>query len=207
MRAVLVLLIASALLIENVYPWPLALMGPLAFGMGFPFMGLPFLGMGLGWGMGMGRIGMRRFGHRGRFGREANVAETQSIPPEMMNKTICSYESDLKVLQCASMLSSFDCQVEERLPNMGDIEIRLADMEMVPATPSSFDVIKVLSRASSGLFTFIQPGTTKQITLSLFNSEKVNQPGLLIKDETCWAQVQRVVSQSKREDVGFALAL
>lgn len=203
MRALVVLLIASALLVENVYSWPLALMGPLGLGMGLPFMGLPFLGMGLGWGMGFGRVGMRRFGHR--RGREVN--DVQSIPPEMMNKTVCSYESDLKVLQCASMLSSFDCQVEERMPNMGDIEIRLADMEMVPATPNSFDVIKVLSRASSGLFSFIQPGTTKQITLSLFNSEKVTQPGLLIKDETCWAQVQRVVSQSNREDVGFVLAL
>lgn len=203
MRTFLVLLIASALLVENVYPWPLALMGPLAFGMGLP---LPFLGMGLGWGMGLGRVGLRRFGNR-RFGREAQVAESQAIPSEMMNKTLCSYESDLRVLQCASMTSSFDCQVEERLPELGNVEIRLADMELVPAMPNNFDVIKVLSRASSGLFSFIQPGTTKQITLSLFNSEKVNQPGLLVKDATCWSQIQRVVSQSDRDDVGFALAL
>ncbi|RNA21233.1 hypothetical protein BpHYR1_028788 [Brachionus plicatilis] len=201
MRTFLALLVASALLVENVYPWPLALMG---LGMGFPFMGLGM--MGLGWGMGLGRVGLRRFGHR-RFGREADVLESQAVPPELANKTLCSYESDLKILQCASMTSSFDCQVEERMPKMENIEIRLADMELAPAKPNNFDVIRILSRASSGLFTFIQPGTTKQVTLSLFNSEKVNQPGLLIKDELCWSQIQHVVSKSNRDDVGFALAL
>lgn len=215
MKVVVALILASALLVENVYPLPLALMSPLGLGLGLGYplglglgLGFPFMGFGLG----LGRVGFRRFGLR-RLGRDAEVDEkaerqvAEHMEKQMANKTICSYESVTGLLQCASISASFECQVEERLPGLENVNIRLADLEIVPAVPKQFDVLKVLSRASSGLFTFIQPGTTKQITVSLFNSDKITEPGLFVKDSTCWSQFQRVISESKPEDVGFALTL
>jgi len=214
MKVVVALILVSALLVDNVYPLPLALMSPLGLGLGLnPLLGLgmgfglgfPF--MGLGFGLGMGRIGMRRFGRDAEIDEKTERQVTEHMQAQMANKTICSYEGATNLLQCASVSASFECQVEERLPGLETVNIRLADLEILPAVPNKFDVLRVLSRASSGLFTFIQPGTTKQVTISLFNSEKSTETGLFVKDTSCWNQFQRVVSQSKPEDVGFALAL
>ncbi|CAF0906093.1 unnamed protein product [Brachionus calyciflorus] len=218
MKVVLALVLASALLVENVYPLPLALMGPfsplgLGFGLGPLGLGLfnPFLGAGLGWGLGFGRMGLRRFGRfRGRREGELNEQQVREVQAQMQaqmaNKTACSYDGSAQLLQCASVSSSFECQIEERLPGLEQVQVKLTDFEIVPASQTN-DVFRIVSRASSGLFTFIQPGTTKQVTLSIFNSDKVTQPGLLVKDSACWSQLQRVFTQSKPEDVGFALAL
>ena len=215
MKVVVALILASALLVENVYPLPLALMSPLGLGLG---LGMPFpLGIGLGFpfmglGLGLGRVGFRRFG-LGRVGRDADIDEkterqvAEHMQAQMANKTICSYEGATNLLQCASVSASFECQVEERLTGLENVSIRLADMEIVPVVANKFDVLRILSRASSGLFSFIQPGSTKQITITMSNSEKVTEPGLFVKDSACWSQFQRVVSQSKPEDVGFALSL
>lgn len=189
---------------------------PVGMGMG---MGMPIVPIGLGVGPRRLNKFMRKAARRMMASNmiAANMAlvgvgkrdvSNSSVEEEEVfpaNKTLCNFSSQRGILSCHGVNHNFDCEVTLKLTGLEKLKLRLADLELVPAEEKNFNVLRLFSHDSK--FTVVEPVSKKKIVLSLFNAEHVSEPGLLIKDSTCWSNVESLVRESPRENIRLAIFL
>jgi hypothetical protein len=124
------------------------------------------------------------------------------------NKTQCVYVQESSLIRCDSGEQKFDCDVEARLNAVNNITVRLPWLNMVPEvvkqSGSDVRVIRLFSRVHL-TSTMINPKTNKDITLSIYSSPVVQEPGWFVKDAKCFEKIDSVVSALGVEGVKFAV--
>jgi hypothetical protein len=171
-------------------------------------LGLGGLGFG-GFGLGFGGFGLARLALLSRFALFGKRS-VDSLPQiwNGQNKTVFTYVPESSVIRADSGEQKFDCEVEARLDAVKDITIRLPWLNMLPEvvkqSGSDVHVIRLYSRVT-GVSTFINPKTSKDITLSIYSSPIVQEPGWFVKDVKCYEKIDSVVSALGVEGVKFAI--
>ena len=97
-----------------------------------------------------------------------------------------------------SSFETFECGVETRLESIKGITMKLPSLGVVPekATLKSTttDVLRLYSRIVDSNCTFTTPRESKPVTLAIYSTPELSEPGFFIKDTACWSKFFNVVN-------------
>lgn len=120
--------------------------------------------------------------------------EVLSSSDEIVESSVCEYTIESSILNCRGLNQTLQCEVVERFEGLPIFDSNLTDMFLVRKNESDSAILKIVGE--DGDFTFSSPETHDQITLSIYNSENVNLPGLRVIEQECWNQVEKMYEES-----------
>jgi hypothetical protein len=162
---------------------PIAPFG-LPFGPLFNPLLNPFLFRPFGFGFG-GLLPFRRF--RPIVGKREVVDR---------NATICTLVTQKSTLMCRGVELDLTCPVRpiHITRELGNSTFRLENLSIVPEEISGIRVFRILSRKDDVVqrWTVTSPVTSKDVLLSFYFSEKIDEPGFIVTDEKCWERFESI---------------
>jgi len=152
----------------------------------------PLLGLGLGLGLPFRRF--RPYGKR------------EIIDP---NTTICTLVTQKPSLMCRGAELDLTCPVRpiHITRELGNSTLRLENLSIVPEDVNGVRVYRILSRKDDVVqrWSVTSPITNKNVLLSFYMSEKIDEPGFIVTDEKCWERFETVFVKDR--DVRLSLVV
>jgi len=213
--AIFAVCILSAFVINSVVsqfpPFIPPIIPPVGLGLGLPFGPLG-LGLGLGpFGLGGGLLFRRpllRLALLGGMLGKRDVSDVQAmLNATDMNSTICGISSATSKLTChiVAKNENIDCKVVAKLEKLGNLNLTSIDMDVMPEKIESEDIFRIHSTKEDKKITFVNPIDKKPVLLSIFQSEKIAQPGFMVQDKQCWSRLETLLKESKEKSVRLSL--
>ncbi|RNA30452.1 hypothetical protein BpHYR1_036212 [Brachionus plicatilis] len=133
------------------------------------------------------------------------IGKREILPPieDTVESSDCEYTIGSSVLECKGLNETIKCDVTERLNDLPKFDSTIKDLFLVRKNETDASVLSIISEETE--FTFTRPDTQDEISLSVYNSEDINLPGLLITDQECWNQVEKMYEESSFVSVNLNL--
>jgi len=171
----------AAPIVPPVAPFPLGLPFNPLFN---PLMVPPFLGLGLGLGLG----GLLPFRRLRPIGGKREVVDHSA--------TICTLVTQKSSLMCRGAELDLTCPVRpiHITRELGNSTFRLENLSIVPEEINGIRLFRILSRKDEVVqrWTVTSPVTSRNVLLSFYFSEKIDEPGFIVTDEKCWEKFESI---------------
>jgi hypothetical protein len=174
---------------------------PFGLGLGLPFMNPlfnPLLGLGL----------LRPFGLGLPFRRFRPIVGKREIMDR--NATICTLVTQKPSLMCRGVDLDFTCPVRpiHISRELGNSTIRLENLSIVPEEVNGVRVYRIWSMKDTTVqkWTVTSPVTSRNVLLSFYMSEKIDEPGFIVTDEKCWDRFDEIFAKDRNVRLSLVIS-
>jgi len=135
----------------------------------------------------------------------------RSSDDEVANRTLCKYTNTPKPFLSCVGETKFECEVTPFLTALKDISITRSNLTIVPEEVNGVQVYRIVSLSLSELpskkVTLVHPSSHENVLISIVNSRKITEHGLLVEDSECWNNFVSIMKDQTPEDIRFSLIL